>query len=129
MRAPVNLSRLRFDPASGMLAYQPKAAHDVDAAELSDPLEFLARVLIHLPEPNKHLVRFYGAYANRVRSALTDADANQTEPATAPARRTLNKRWSELIHRIYDVDPLVCTQCGDTMKVLAFVTKPDVIFP
>ncbi len=32
-----------------------------------DPLEFLARVLIHIPEPNKHLVRLYGLYANRVR--------------------------------------------------------------
>ena len=87
----------------------------------------MARVLIHLPEPNKHLVRFYGAYANRVRSALRDADANQTEPATPPTRRTLNKRWAQLIHRIYDVDPLVCTRCGDTMKVIAFITDPEVI--
>ena len=34
---------------------------------LTDPQEFLARVLINVPEPNKHLVHFYGAYANRVR--------------------------------------------------------------
>jgi hypothetical protein len=127
MRAPVNLSRLRFDPASGILVYQPKTGHDVDAAELADPLEFVARVLIHLPEPNKHLVRFYGAYANRVRNALLDADPADTEPATLPPRRALNKRWAELIHRIYEVDPLVCTRCGDTMKVIAFITEPKVI--
>jgi hypothetical protein len=30
----------------------------------------LARVLIHVPEPSKHLVHFYDAYANRVRSSL-----------------------------------------------------------
>ena len=34
--------------------------------KLLDPLEFLARALIHIPEPNKRLVHFYGAYANRV---------------------------------------------------------------
>jgi len=28
--------------------------------ERFDPLEFLARALIHIPEPNKHLVHFYG---------------------------------------------------------------------
>ena len=62
MRAPVNLSRLRFDQGSGLLIYEPRAGHELD------PLEFLARVLIHVPEPNKHLVHFYGTYANRVRA-------------------------------------------------------------
>jgi len=39
-----------------------------------DPLEFLARVPIHIPEPQKHLVHFYGAYANRVRSTTSRSD-------------------------------------------------------
>src|SRR3990172_11157247 len=111
MRAPVNLSRLRFDLDSALLVYEPKEGHDADDAELIDPLEFLARVLIHIPEANKHLVRFYGAYANRVRqtyrpehtSALPGEDG---EAVTTTPKRTLNKRWAELIYRIYEVDPL-----------------------
>ena len=61
MRAPVNLSRLRFNPRSGLLVYEPKPGHELDHDALTDPLEFLARVLIHTPEPKKHLVHFYGA--------------------------------------------------------------------
>jgi len=61
MRAPVNLSRLRFDKPSGLLVYEPRAGHHLDDDALVDPLEFLARVLIHIPQPNKHLVHFYGA--------------------------------------------------------------------
>ena len=80
MRAPVNLSRLRFDRGSGLLVYEPKSGHDADDEPLLDPLEFLARVLIHVPEPNKHLVHFYGAYANRVRSTY------RPKPSTEPAR-------------------------------------------
>jgi hypothetical protein len=38
-----------------------------DDDPLVDPLEFLARVLVHIPEPYRHLVRFCGVYANRVR--------------------------------------------------------------
>ena len=58
-RAPVNLSRLRFHPESGLLIYEPKAGQEVDDSEPIDPLEFLARVLIHISEPNKHLVHLY----------------------------------------------------------------------
>ncbi len=32
-RAPVNLSRLRYHPQSGLLIYEPKAGHDVDDSE------------------------------------------------------------------------------------------------
>jgi len=127
-RSPVNLSRLRYHPDSKLLNYEPKAGHDFDDAALMDPLEFLARVLIHIPEPNKHLVRFYGTYANRVRSeklAHHDSakDEDQIDEASLP-RRALTKRWAELIYRIYEVDPLTCRRCGAQMKILAFITEP-----
>ena len=127
-RSPVNLSRLHYHPESKLLIYEPKAGHDVDDTELMDPLEFLARVLIHIPEPNKHLVRFYGTYANRVRSeklAHHDSakDEDQIDEASLP-RRALTKRWAELIYRIYEVDPLTCRRCGAQMKILAFITEP-----
>jgi hypothetical protein len=81
--------------------------------ELLDPLEFLARALIHIPGPNKHLVHFYGAYANRVRSTYrTRASAAPDDAADAtPPRRTPTKRWAELIYRIYEVDPLAWRRC------------------
>ncbi len=41
MRAPVNLSRPRFHPSSGLLAYEPKPGHELDDDALTDPLEFL----------------------------------------------------------------------------------------
>ena len=78
----MNLSRLRFHAESGLLIYEPKAGQEVDDSEPIDPLEFIARVLIHIPEPNKHLVHFYGAYANRSRSSMPharDAEQNKAE--------------------------------------------------
>ena len=30
--------------------------------------------------------------------------------------------WAELIARIYEVDPLICSKCGNTIKILHFVT-------
>ncbi|NWF99997.1 MAG: transposase, partial [Thermoanaerobaculaceae bacterium] len=33
-----------------------------------DPKEFLARVLMHIPEPRRHVIRYYGAYSSVVRA-------------------------------------------------------------
>jgi len=88
---------------------------------LTDPFEFLARVLIHVPEPNK--LHFYGAYANRVRANYRCLPRPADTDHTPSPRRALNQRWAELIYRIYEVDPLTCTQCGAEMKILAFITE------
>jgi hypothetical protein len=133
MRPPVNLSRIRYHPDSQLFFYDPKAPHDIDDEALVDPLEFLARVLIHIPEPKKHLVLFYGVYANRIRatyraddSALAEAEGDANE---ATSRRGLSRRWAELIYRIYDIDPLDCPRCGARMKILTFITDPKIIRP
>ena len=70
-------------------------------------------MLIHIPESNTHLVRFYGAYANRVRSSMPhgrDSEQNkgQADGAPAPWKRAVRKRWAELIYKIFSVDPLTC---------------------
>jgi len=71
-----------------------------------DPLEFLARVLIHVREPNKHLVRFYGAYANRVRSEklahddpAKDEDRGNEGRPKAPGTRPsmpITRHWGKV---------------------------------
>jgi len=35
--------------------------------------------------------------------------------------------WAEMIRKVYEVDPLVCAQCGGTMKVIAFITDYAVV--
>jgi len=130
MRSPVNLSRLRYHPDSQLVLYETKAGHDVDEEARLDPLELLARVLIHVSEPHGHLVHFYGAYANRVRSMYRIEDtAASDETETTPSRRAVNERWAELIYRIYEIDPLTCPRCDSSMKLLAFITEPVTYCP
>ena len=35
------------------------------------------------------------------------------------------RSWSQLISRIYEVDPLTCTNCGKKIKIMTFVTHPE----
>jgi hypothetical protein len=89
--------------------------------EAMDPLEWLARMSDHIPDPGQHRTIFYGEYSSRVRATLC---APEAAPAAAdsPPRRRSSAGWARMIAKIYHVDPLVCSRCGQRMSILAFVS-------
>ncbi|HNX51056.1 MAG TPA: transposase [Thermoanaerobaculaceae bacterium] len=140
--APVSLDRLRVNEDAGSLAYAGRRRSTGrgtgDEAE-PDALDFLARVVMHIPEPRRHVIRYYGAYssvvrARRARQAAAPAGSGAA-PAPPPAAhepaslewRAARRRWAQLIRRIYEVDPLVCPRCGGPMRIVACITESRVI--
>ena len=149
MRPPTSLERIEWR-GDGEVLYRPKGGRDGrsrlpgDAAEAFDPAEFLARVIMHIPEPRRHLVRYYGAYSNVARGkrlrqteAAIDAMPRDGEPAPSvrtgenrdhsPDARAYRRSWAQLVRRIYEVDPLVCPKCGGEMRIIAFIIDHDVV--
>ena len=110
----MSLSRLHFNPGSHKVVYVPKVGHhDIEPTEGEriDAMEFVARVLVQIPDPRRHLVRYYGAYSNATRGKHKKAAApaepsspdEAPEGATIPAgahRAALRRRWAELIRRV-----------------------------
>jgi len=41
--------------------------------------------------------------------------------------RLTSKTWRQLIHKVWEVDPLVCPRCGAEMKIIALIDDPAVI--
>ena len=81
LRNPVSLARLRWVTGSATATYQPRVGHDDEKADAIDALDFVARLLAHVPDPRRHLVHYYGAYSNVVRGKLkARSQAQQTEP-------------------------------------------------
>jgi hypothetical protein len=70
LRNPVSLTRLRWEPGSETATYLPQTGHDGEKAETLEALDFVARLLAHVPDPKRHLVHYYGAYSNVVRGKL-----------------------------------------------------------
>ena len=144
MRPPISLERMRWDGV-GEVRYRRKGGHEDpalnrDPVETFDPLEFLARVIMHIPEPRRHLARYYGAYSNvsrgRRRKGETEqgpgavvetAGASRADRDRTHDARALRRSWAQLIKRIYEVDPLVCPSCGSEMKVVAFIIDHAVV--
>ncbi len=42
-------------------------------------------------------------------------------------RHVPSKGWAGMIRKVYEVDPLLCPQCGAEMKVIAFIEDHKVI--
>ena len=133
-RNPVALERLTYDQTAKAVTYRSdKSEGPTAGTETADPLEFLARVLVHIPDKGHVTTRYCGWYANRPRGmrgkvALAMADA---PPAIVPAPRLApteaTRRWAALLQQIFEVDPLACPTCHGVMRIVAFITQPSVI--
>jgi len=89
--------------------YRPHRASDAMTMTLTPP-NFLARVLVHAPEPRRHTVRYFGLYAARHTEALNQAralnDQPPIEPVTPVSCEDFLARFANAEDRIH------CPQCG-----------------
>jgi hypothetical protein len=124
---------MSWDP-DGAVLYRRKAGSRSGGSQATfDPKDFLARLLMHIPQPKLHTVRYYGEYSSVVRARRraeedglkTSSSASADLPSTAERRR-LRRAWARLIRRIYEVDPLTC-RCGAQMRIVSFILDPRVV--
>lgn len=64
---------------SSTVHYLAGGGHDNAPGQALDALEFLARVLAHIPDPKRHLVRYYGACSNLLRAGLGPIRTDSSE--------------------------------------------------
>jgi hypothetical protein len=132
-RNPVALERLTYDRSAKAVTYRSdKSEGPTVGTETVDPLEFLARVLVHIPDKGHVTTRYYGWYANRPRGMRRQAEpAPCAPPAIVAAPRLApteaSRRWATLLQQIFEVDPLACPTCHGPMRVVAFITQASVI--
>jgi hypothetical protein len=133
-RPPFALERLsRTD--EGQLVLRFKKARDDGATGVTfSPLEFMRRLAALVPPPGFHATSYHGVFASRAKvraqvvpppsvpSPEAPSDA-PPPPDSATAERSLC--WAELLFRTRGVDVLRCLKCGGRMKLIAFITEPN----
>ncbi len=126
IRPLLSLERLSLDERAGKVCYRyGKEAREM---EWMDYLEFIARVTSHIPDKGQVTVRYFGLYANAHRGKVRKASPGPFPLRTLEELRPIpSKGWAEMIRKVYEVDPMVCPQCGGTMKVIAFLTDYAVV--
>jgi hypothetical protein len=94
-----------------------------------DYLKFVARVTSHIPDKGQVMVRYFGLYANAHRGKVRKSE-EAAHPLVIIAEerpRILRTGWAEMIRKVYEVDPMLCLNCGGTIKVIAFITDFSVV--
>ena len=135
-RPPVTPERMVGEASKTQIIYRSDAVHPRHQANFRvfDPLDFLAEVSAHVPGAHEKTTLFYGWYSNRTRGYRKRhgllGDASPADPAADESDGTpleVRRAWARLIRHVYEVDPLLCSQCGGRMKVIAVIERPAVV--
>jgi hypothetical protein len=103
--------------------------------QLMPGAQWLELLCQHIPDRYEHLVRYCGWYASRSRGERAKtkkkgAALAAAYPAVAESSefsRSAKAAWARLIRKVYEVDPLLCPRCGESMRVIALIDDPAVV--
>ena len=103
---------------------------DGKTSKTVNTLNWLAQLVIHIPNKGEQMVRYYGYYSNKSRGLRKKAGTDDEVPALIDSnisRKAFRKNWARLIQKIYDVDPLVCPKCSEPMKIISIIEDDKII--
>jgi len=132
VRAPASASRLQL-AEDGLLKYLAKGSVPDNRCDplfepngqILDPLEWIAKLTLHIPDHGAQTIRYCGRYSNVSRGKATKRALPSDQTAQARTRKEdsesdwIKERkasWAALIKLIYETDPLLCPKCHTQMK-------------
>ena len=83
--------------------------------------EFLQRLMRHVPEPRRNMVRSYGLYAGRKRQ---DLDRCREQVGQEPVLEMVDRDWQEILSKFGDNNHGRCPVCGARL-VLRSKIEPE----
>ncbi len=96
----------------------------------NNALDWLARLVTHIPSRYEQTVRYYGYYSNKSRGMRKKAGMDDTITAVIPneiSSKEFRQNWARLIQKVYEVDPLLCPKCQGIMKIISFIEDLSII--
>lgn len=77
--------------------------------------DFIAKLIVHIPEERVHTTRYYGFYANHSSLEINNLPKLYREYELVKMKR--NESWRDRLTASYKYDPLLCC-CGSIMKIV-----------
>ena len=133
IRACFSQQRMRYVPqqkSAAGVAQVVYTSKDGRSEKTFDALDWLAQLVVHIPDRYAQTVRYYGYYSNKSRGMRKKAESDDQLPALTESdisSKAFRRNWARLIQKIYQVDPLLCPKCHGAMKIIAFIEEEPVI--
>ena len=93
-------------------------------------MDWLAQLVTHIPGKGEQMIRYYGFYSNKSRGLRKKAGTDDDVPAlieSEASSKEFRKNWARLIQKIYNVNPLMCSKCFGSMKIISFIEDQQII--
>ncbi len=133
IRASFSQERMLYIPAEQSadgVAKVVYASKDGKTEQTFDALDWLARIVVHIPNKYEQLVRYVAYYSNKSRGMRKKAETDDAIPSIAPGEMTskqYRRRWAMLIQKIYEVDPLCCPNCQNQMRLVSILEAGPIV--
>jgi hypothetical protein len=112
-RPAVSLNRLSFD--GERVRYRSRR----QILDLT-PVEFLARLTLHIPDRYQNIRRYAGFYSSVVQRKVRAARCKGANIAIDEGR-PVKPSWARLIARVFGAIPIACPRCGKAMELYEFI--------
>jgi len=128
IRPLLSLERLSLDKREATVCY--RYGKEGEQVERMDYLDFIARVTSHIPDKGQMTFRYYGLYANAHRGKVRKSEEGKQKLLILEedCPKIPRRGWAEMIRKVYEVDPIVCHECGGRMRIMAFLTDYSVVY-
>src|SRR3974390_2987648 len=126
IRASFSQERMTYLDQEAKVIYNSKNGK---ATKIFDALEWLAAMCSHIPNRGEQMVRNFGHYSTVSRGKRRNRHANDRTPYIIESdgiSREQRRKWSRLIQKIYETDPLLCPKCQGTMRIISRIEDPSV---
>ncbi len=143
IRNTFSLAKLKYEEGDSSVIYRSKMTHGKNKRnfQVFSPLQFIASITQHIPEPSFQLVRYYGWYSNRMRGDRKKQEEREKEKMEGGSelvediqiidirnyrpKRKPQLMWRACIKKVWEVDPLTCPKCTGEMKIISFHLQKD----
>jgi len=135
-RAPFSLERMTVTEDGASVIYRGERFHPGLGRnfEITDPLEWIARITAHIPRKGAKQVIYYGSYSQAWRgrerrqgiSSTGSVPPSRDEDSSSCSIRR-RRLWAILLKKVWDIDALMCPKCGGRMKAISVIERPSVI--
>ena len=103
---------------------------DFSAEQTFDALDWLARIVVHIPDKYEQLVRYLGAYSNKSGGMRKKAGTDDVAPSIGPGELTskqFRRSRARTIQKICEVEPLRCPNCDKQMRTISILKGGPIV--
>lgn len=124
-RPVIATSRIDHYDGENVTFHYTRHEDDKTVTETIPALDFIKKLIVHIPEKHFKMLRYYGIYANHHKQ-----EKKLRKCVSAEKQRFIRsiQDWRQSILLSFGYDPLCCSKCGTSMLVLEVYHKKTALF-